>query len=173
MRPPPWSRRSFWNWAFAWALLPGLERLYPDRARRAERVLAHLDVFNSNPYLAPLGLGVALRLEAEVARGAAGAERRLERLLRALRGTLGSLGDQSDQFGKAVSSLSELVEALEGATLPDAGAPSQGSGGRREGGGRDGGGRDGGNRGGNRGGGGFDEVASGDHARQTTLWRAR
>ena len=40
----------------------------------------------------------------------------------------------------------ELVEALEGATLPDAGAPSQGSGGRREGGGRDGGGRDGGGR---------------------------
>jgi PTS system mannose-specific IID component len=109
-RPTPGDRRriawrsgllqSVWNYetlqavGFAWALLPGLDRLYPDPAARSRRLLAHLEIFNSNPYLAPLGLGVTLRLEAEVARGAAGAERRLERLLRALRGTLGALGDQ-------------------------------------------------------------------------------
>ncbi|HUP19914.1 MAG TPA: PTS system mannose/fructose/sorbose family transporter subunit IID [Gemmatimonadota bacterium] len=109
-RPTPGDRRriawrsgllqSVWNYetlqavGFAWALLPGLDRLYPDREARSRRLAAHLEIFNSNPYLASLGLGVALRLEAEVARGAAGAERRLERLLRALRGTLGALGDQ-------------------------------------------------------------------------------
>lgn len=109
VRPGPAARRRValrstllqagWNYetlqgpGFGWALGPGLEALYPDPARRAERFAAHLGVFNSNPYLSTLGLGVALRIESEVARGTPGADRRLERLLKALRGTLGSLGD--------------------------------------------------------------------------------
>ncbi|MDX1623292.1 MAG: PTS system mannose/fructose/sorbose family transporter subunit IID [Gemmatimonadota bacterium] len=92
--------QSVWNFetlqgvGFAWSLLPGLRALYPDRAERARRLESYLEVFNSNPYLATLGLGVALRIEAEVARGAAGAERRVSRLLRALRGSLGAIGDE-------------------------------------------------------------------------------
>lgn len=89
-----WNYETLQAVGFAWSILPGLRRLYPDRRRRGERLRAYLDVFNSNPYLATLGLGVALRLEAEVARGAAGADRRLARLLLALRGTLGALGDE-------------------------------------------------------------------------------
>lgn len=88
-----WNYETLQGLGFGWALGPGLERLYPDPKRRAERLAAHLGVFNSNPYLSTLGLGVALRIETEVARGTPGAERRLGRLLRALRGTLGSIGD--------------------------------------------------------------------------------
>jgi hypothetical protein len=51
------------------------------------------ETFNANPYLATVAMGVALRMEEEIARGAAGAERRLTRLLRALRGSLGAIGD--------------------------------------------------------------------------------
>lgn len=89
-----WNYETLQAVGFAWALLPGLRRLYPDRQARAQRVLAHLEVFNSNPYLASIGLGVALRLEEEVARGVVEAERRLARLLRALRGSLGAIGDE-------------------------------------------------------------------------------
>jgi len=91
--------QSVWNYenlqavGFAWALLPGLERLYPERSERAARLLAYLEPFNSNPYLATLGLGLALRMESEIARGAVGAEERLDRLLRAVRGSLGAIGD--------------------------------------------------------------------------------
>lgn len=88
-----WNYETLQGAGFGWALGPGLERLYPDRERRAERLGAHLGVFNSNPYLSTLGLGVALRIETEVARGTPGADRRLARLLKALRGTLGSIGD--------------------------------------------------------------------------------
>lgn len=88
-----WNFETLQAVGFSWALLPGLKRLYPDREARARRVLEHLQVFNSNPYLATIALGVALRLEEEIARGAAGAERRLARLLRALGGSLGALGD--------------------------------------------------------------------------------
>ena len=89
-----WNYESLQAVGFAWALLPGLERLYPDPRVRARRVLDRLEIFNSNPYLATIGLGAALRLEEEIARGAAGAERRQTRLLHALRGSLGALGDR-------------------------------------------------------------------------------
>ncbi len=79
---------------FAWAIAPGLDRLYPDPNRRGERLLAHLETFNSNPYLATIGIGFALRLEQEVARGSAGADQRLSRLIKAVRSSLGALGDE-------------------------------------------------------------------------------
>ena len=91
--------QSLWNYetlqgvGFAWALLPGLARLYPDPSIRRGRLLSHLELFNSNPYLATIAMGVVLRLEREVARGVAGAEGRVRRLVSALGGTLGALGD--------------------------------------------------------------------------------
>lgn len=108
-RPGPSERRSTalrsmliqgaWNYetlqgvGFAWAILPGLRRLYPDPAARRRRIVNHLGVFNSNPYMSTLAMGVALRIEAEVGRGAVGADARLTRLLSALRGPLGAIGD--------------------------------------------------------------------------------
>jgi mannose/fructose/N-acetylgalactosamine-specific phosphotransferase system component IID len=91
--------QSVWNYdslqaiGFGWAILPGLERIRPDRRERADRLQAHLETFNANPYLAPIAMGVAIRMEEEIARGAAGAERRLAKLLGALRGSLGAIGD--------------------------------------------------------------------------------
>lgn len=88
-----WNYDSLQAVGFAWAILPGLERIRPDPEERAQRVHAHLESFNANPYMASLAMGVTLRMEEEIARGAAGAERRLARLLRALRGSLGAIGD--------------------------------------------------------------------------------
>lgn len=108
--------QSVWNYenlqavGFAWAVLPGLEHLYPERSERARRLLAYLEPFNSNPYLATLGLGLALRMESEIARGAAGAEERLTRLLRAVRGSLGAIGD--DLFWAGWRPALGLVTAL-------------------------------------------------------------
>lgn len=88
-----WNYETLQGVGFAWALLPGLTRLYPDSSTRRDRLLAHLELFNTNPYLAPIAMGVVLRLEREVARGVAGAEARVRRLVGALGGTLGALGD--------------------------------------------------------------------------------
>lgn len=88
-----WNYDSLQAVGFGWAILPGLERIRPEPAERAERLHAQLETFNANPYLATVAMGVTLRMEEEIARGAAGAERRLARLLRALRGSLGAIGD--------------------------------------------------------------------------------
>lgn len=105
-----WNYDSLQAVGFAWALLPGLERIRPDRGERAERLLAHLETFNANPYLASIAIGVALRMEEEIARGAAGAERRLSRLLHALRSSLGAIGD--DLFWAAWRPALGLAAAL-------------------------------------------------------------
>lgn len=89
-----WNYETLQGVGFAWAIAPGLDRLYPDPSVRGERLLAHLERFNSNPYLATIGIGFALRLEQEVARGSAGADQRLSRLIRAVRSSLGALGDE-------------------------------------------------------------------------------
>lgn len=89
-----WNYETLQSVGFAWSLMPALERMYPDREARSRRLGDYLRRFNSNPYMSTLGMGVALRIEGEVARGAAGAEERLQRLLRALHGPLGALGDQ-------------------------------------------------------------------------------
>ena len=88
-----WNYDSLRAVGFGWAILPGLERIQPDRTARAKRLHEHLEGFNANPYLATIAMGMTLRMEEEIARGAAGAERRLARLLRALRGSLGAIGD--------------------------------------------------------------------------------
>ncbi len=94
---------------FAWAIAPGLDRLYPDPSVRNERLLAHLETFNSNPYLATIGIGFALRLEQEVARGSAGADQRLSRLIKPVRSSLGALGD--DLFWAAWRPMLGLIGA--------------------------------------------------------------
>lgn len=105
-----WNYDSLQAVGFAWAILPGLERIRPDPAERAERLQSHLESFNSNPYMATQAMGVTLRMEEEIARGAAGAEQRLTRLLRALRGSLGAIGD--DLFWAAWRPALGLAAAL-------------------------------------------------------------
>ena len=58
-----WNYDSLQAVGFAWALLPGLERIRPVPAERASRLHSHLESFNANPYMASLAMGVALRME--------------------------------------------------------------------------------------------------------------
>lgn len=114
-----WNYESLQAIGFAWALLPGLERLYPDRGRRAERLASYLAPFNANPYLATIGIGVALRLEQEVARGSAGAAQRLSRLLKTIRSPLGALGDDLiwGAWRPALGALAAAVALATGSTV--------------------------------------------------------
>jgi PTS system mannose-specific IID component len=84
-----WNHRTMLGTGFAWAMLPGLRRIFrddPDAFSRAfER---HRDHFNAHPYLSGVALGAALRLEAD---GSAPAV--VARFKTAVRGPLGALGD--------------------------------------------------------------------------------
>lgn len=84
-----WNYRTMIGSGFAFALVPGLRRLYEeDPDALEEAVERHLEHFNAHPYLSAVALGAVLRLEAE------GADPETVRRLKvAMRGPLGSLGD--------------------------------------------------------------------------------
>ena len=115
-----WNYDSLQAVGFGWAILPGLERIRPDRAERAKRLHEHLEGFNANPFLATIAMGVTLRMEEEIARGAAGAERRLARLLRALRGSLGAIGDEMFWAGwrPALGAMAAIAALATGSMWP-------------------------------------------------------
>lgn len=84
-----WNYHTMLGSGFAFAMLPGLRRLFgSDPVQMDASVARHLEHFNAHPYLSNLALGAALRLEAD------GSDpETIRRFKVAVRGPLGSLGD--------------------------------------------------------------------------------
>ncbi|HEY6195049.1 MAG TPA: PTS system mannose/fructose/sorbose family transporter subunit IID [Candidatus Eisenbacteria bacterium] len=85
------ERQQGLGWAFA--LVPALVQLYPDRATRLERLAEHTAYFNTQPTLASLALGAAIRAEEQRAAGRGDAAG-MARLKSALGSTLAAAGDR-------------------------------------------------------------------------------
>jgi PTS system mannose-specific IID component len=84
-----WNYHTMLGTGFAFAMLPGLRRIFDDDAKALDAsVRRHLDHFNAHPYLANLALGAALRLEADGT-----GDQIVRRFKVAVRGPLGGLGD--------------------------------------------------------------------------------
>lgn len=87
-----WSYDRMQSLGFAFALAPVLRRLYPEPNERAERVVRHMEYFNTQPYMASFILGAVARLEEDRVMGTNPAADPGE-LKRALMAPLGALGD--------------------------------------------------------------------------------
>jgi mannose PTS system EIID component len=87
-----WSYDRLQSLGFAFALIPILRRLYPDREEFAGRLAAHMEYFNTQPYLASFVLGAAARAEEDRASGRNAAADVVE-LKKNLMAPLGALGD--------------------------------------------------------------------------------
>ena len=84
-----WNYHTMLGSGFAFAMLPGLKRLFADDPAALEAsVERHLEHFNAHPYLSGLAVGAALRLEAE-----GETPELVRRFKTAVRGPLGGLGD--------------------------------------------------------------------------------
>ncbi len=87
-----WSYDRMQSLGFSFALIPVLRRLYPDPEERAERMVAHMEYFNTQPYFAAFVLGAAARREEDRATGRnAGADP--AEIKATLMAPLGALGD--------------------------------------------------------------------------------
>ncbi|MDH4163363.1 MAG: PTS system mannose/fructose/sorbose family transporter subunit IID [Nitrospirota bacterium] len=108
-----WSYARMQSLGFAFALIPVLRRLYPDRQEFSARLAAHMDYFNTQPYMASFILGAAARIEEDRATGRdPGAD--AGEVKRSLMAPLGALGD-SFFWG----SLKPLAAVIAVATLFD------------------------------------------------------
>jgi mannose PTS system EIID component len=64
-----WSYDRLQSLGFAFALLPALRRLYPDKEELSSRLEVHAEYFNTQPYFASFILGAAARAEEDRASG--------------------------------------------------------------------------------------------------------
>lgn len=79
------------NVGFAFCIMPALTRLY--QGEELKRAMArHLEFFNSHPYMADALLGATVRLEEEIAAGAAPPER-VQVFKTSMMGPLAAIGD--------------------------------------------------------------------------------
>jgi PTS system mannose-specific IID component len=78
---------------FAFALLPALRRLYPDREALAAAMTRHMAYFATHPVLAGFAIGAAARLEERRAAGEPGRDEEIDERKRALASPLAALGD--------------------------------------------------------------------------------
>jgi mannose/fructose/N-acetylgalactosamine-specific phosphotransferase system component IID len=62
-----WNYERFQNIGFAQALRPALARIYPDATRLKAAMLRHLEIFNTQPYMASFVLGNIARMEERAA----------------------------------------------------------------------------------------------------------
>jgi mannose/fructose/N-acetylgalactosamine-specific phosphotransferase system component IID len=87
-----WSFDRMQSLGFSFAMIPVLRRLYPDPEEYSRRLAAHMDYFNTQPYLAAFVLGAAARVEEERASGRNPAADPAE-IKKSLMAPLGALGD--------------------------------------------------------------------------------
>jgi PTS system mannose-specific IID component len=107
-----WNPKGMQNLGLAYALYPGLEKLYPEPAALSAAVKRHLTFFNTHPYVAAGIMGGALFHEERIARGEESPER-VTAFKAALMGPLAAVGD-----GFFWLSLRPAVGAFSAALVP-------------------------------------------------------
>ena len=61
-----WNYRGMQNLGFLYGVAPVLDRIWPDSKDRQAAYERHIQYFNTHPYLAPVIMGVALKMEKEL-----------------------------------------------------------------------------------------------------------
>ena len=91
-----WNYERFQNLGFAFTLQPALERIYPDREKLKAALLRHLQLFNTQPYMASFVAGNIARMEAAAAASPdpAAALRSMPGVKQALATSFASIGDR-------------------------------------------------------------------------------
>lgn len=88
-----WNYERFQNLGFAYALQPALERACADKEKLKAALLRHLQIFNTQPYMASFVLGNVARME-ERAAAEGGDLKHLPGVKQALASSFASIGDR-------------------------------------------------------------------------------
>jgi mannose/fructose/N-acetylgalactosamine-specific phosphotransferase system component IID len=91
-----WNYERFQNLGFAFSLKPALRRIYPDGEKFRAALLRHLQLFNTQPYMASFVLGnvAAIEEKAAAAPDTAAALKSMPGVKQALATSFASIGDR-------------------------------------------------------------------------------
>lgn len=88
-----WNYERMQNGGWAFALIPALKKLYPNKQDASDALKRHLEFFNTHPYIAAPILGVTLALEEEKANGAEIEDAAIQGVKVGMMGPLAGIGD--------------------------------------------------------------------------------
>lgn len=88
-----WNYERYQNLGFAFTLEPALKKIYPDTEKFKAAMLRHLQIFNTQPYMASFVLGNVVRMEERAAAGETDLKN-LTGMKQALASSFASIGDR-------------------------------------------------------------------------------
>lgn len=88
-----WNYERMQNLGWAYALIPAIKRLYPNKDEQSAALERHLEFFNTHPYVAAPIIGVTLALEEEKANGAPIDDAAIQGVKIGMMGPLAGIGD--------------------------------------------------------------------------------
>ena len=88
-----WNYERMQNGGWAYAIIPALKKLYPNKDNASAALKRHLEFFNTHPYIAAPILGVTLALEEERANGAPVDDAAIQGVKVGMMGPLAGIGD--------------------------------------------------------------------------------
>ncbi|ERK57651.1 mannose permease IID component [Gemella bergeri ATCC 700627] len=88
-----WNYERMQNGGWAFALIPALKKLYPNKEDATQALKRHLEFFNTHPYIAAPILGVTLALEEDRANGAEIDDAAIQGVKVGMMGPLAGIGD--------------------------------------------------------------------------------
>ena len=88
-----WNYERMQNGGWAFALIPALKKLYPNKEDATKALKRHLEFFNTHPYIAAPILGVTLALEEDKANGADIDDAAIQGVKVGMMGPLAGIGD--------------------------------------------------------------------------------
>ena len=88
-----WNYERMQNGGWAYAIIPALKKLYPNKDDASAALKRHLEFFNTHPYIAAPILGVTLALEEERANGAPVDDAAIQGVKVGMMGPLAGIGD--------------------------------------------------------------------------------
>ena len=88
-----WNYERMQNGGWAYALIPALKKLYPEKEAASAALKRHLEFFNTHPYIAAPILGVTLALEEDRANGVPIDDAAIQGVKVGMMGPLAGIGD--------------------------------------------------------------------------------
>ena len=88
-----WNYERMQNGGFAFAMIPAIKKLYPNKEDQKAALKRHLEFFNTHPYVASPIIGVTLALEQEKANGAPVEDAAIQGVKVGMMGPLAGIGD--------------------------------------------------------------------------------
>ena len=88
-----WNFEGLQNAGFLFVVFPALKRFYPDKEKRKEILLRHIEFFNTQPYMSGMIIGLVAKMEGEASQKGLASSEEISTVKRNMAGPLAAMGD--------------------------------------------------------------------------------